>query len=434
MGVERVLELLKEQGVSTPAPCPTSMPWCPTRRPCRRRCVTLGRCATAGVRAQMHAATGRRPGQHQVAVQEGRRQRRGLCARLRRRRAGGAARSRSSRCETAAARRHRRSLSNVAAWAAHPTIPGSQRLTANGHPTRSRRTGTARPAQAFLDHLRHPHHLGGRCSSPAPSWPGMAGSTGSATRRPRHRRSTMKSSAAPRPVTSPASSARLGRHEAVIRRHGLRAAGRPAGRPNVHDKGNADGRGRARMGGRQCGRPGLPSRGPAASGGRSSSKPSPTTMRSRPSRPSLPKEFEPLVDDRRGDIYIAQGKREEAKAAYQRAWTAFGPRVEYRRLVEIKLNSAGRRSARASPPLRGRRISSQSTTMNTPTCRALQAVPARSPPAAALVAALAACSGTPKPKPAELAPNVALLAIKQAWNVRIPRSTSRCPPTSAATR
>ncbi|MBU2289349.1 MAG: outer membrane protein assembly factor BamB [Gammaproteobacteria bacterium] len=45
----------------------------------------------------------------------------------------------------------------------------------------------------------------------------------------------------------------------------------------------------------------------------------------------------------------------------------------------------------------------------------------RTAAAMALVAALAACSGTPRPKPAELAPNVALLAIKQAWNVRIPK-------------
>ena len=41
--------------------------------------------------------------------------------------------------------------------------------------------------------------------------------------------------------------------------------------------------------------------------------------------------------------------------------------------------------------------------------------------AAALVAALAACSGTPRPKPAELPPNVALMGIKQAWNIRIPK-------------
>jgi outer membrane protein assembly factor BamB len=41
--------------------------------------------------------------------------------------------------------------------------------------------------------------------------------------------------------------------------------------------------------------------------------------------------------------------------------------------------------------------------------------------AVALIAALAACSGTPKPKPAELPANVALLGVRQAWNVRIPK-------------
>jgi len=55
----------------------------------------------------------------------------------------------------------------------------------------------------------------------------------------------------------------------------------------------------------------------------------------------FPKQFEALVADRKGDIYLAQGKREEAKAEYQKAWTAFEPRTEYRRLVEIKLNAVG---------------------------------------------------------------------------------------------
>ncbi|MGJ7510972.1 YfgM family protein [Variovorax sp. GT1P44] len=55
----------------------------------------------------------------------------------------------------------------------------------------------------------------------------------------------------------------------------------------------------------------------------------------------VPKEFEALVADRKGDIYLAQGKREEAKAEYQKAWTAFEPRSDYRRLVEIKLNAVG---------------------------------------------------------------------------------------------
>ena len=64
-------------------------------------------------------------------------------------------------------------------------------------------------------------------------------------------------------------------------------------------------------------------------------------MRSRRCSGDMPKEFEPLVADRKGDIYLAQGKRDEAKAEYQKAWTAFGPGTDYRRLVEIKLNAVG---------------------------------------------------------------------------------------------
>jgi len=55
----------------------------------------------------------------------------------------------------------------------------------------------------------------------------------------------------------------------------------------------------------------------------------------------VPKEFEALVADRKGDIYLAQGKREEAKAEYQKAWSAFDARTDYRRLVEVKLNAVG---------------------------------------------------------------------------------------------
>jgi predicted negative regulator of RcsB-dependent stress response len=55
----------------------------------------------------------------------------------------------------------------------------------------------------------------------------------------------------------------------------------------------------------------------------------------------VPKEFQALVADRKGDIYLAQGKRDEAKAEYQKAWAAFESRTDYRRLVEIKLNAVG---------------------------------------------------------------------------------------------
>lgn len=60
------------------------------------------------------------------------------------------------------------------------------------------------------------------------------------------------------------------------------------------------------------------------------------------------KAFEGLVADRRGDILMAQGKRDEAKAAYRKAWDAMKPEVEYRRLVEAKLTALG--AAPAEPP------------------------------------------------------------------------------------
>ena len=53
------------------------------------------------------------------------------------------------------------------------------------------------------------------------------------------------------------------------------------------------------------------------------------------------KAFAPLVGDRRGDILLAQGKNEEAKAAFLGAWSAMDPKVEYRRLIEAKLDVLG---------------------------------------------------------------------------------------------
>ena len=51
--------------------------------------------------------------------------------------------------------------------------------------------------------------------------------------------------------------------------------------------------------------------------------------------------YEALVADRRGDILVAQGKAEEAKAAYQQAWKSMDARLEYRRLIEAKLTALG---------------------------------------------------------------------------------------------
>ncbi|WP_426146208.1 YfgM family protein [Polaromonas sp. DSR2-3-2] len=56
---------------------------------------------------------------------------------------------------------------------------------------------------------------------------------------------------------------------------------------------------------------------------------------------AFPKNFEGLVADRRADILMAQGKKAEAKAEYEKAWKAFDERTEYRRLVEVKLNALG---------------------------------------------------------------------------------------------
>jgi predicted negative regulator of RcsB-dependent stress response len=51
--------------------------------------------------------------------------------------------------------------------------------------------------------------------------------------------------------------------------------------------------------------------------------------------------FDGLVADRRGDLLMAQGKTTEAAAAYQAAWKALDPALEYRRLVDAKLASLG---------------------------------------------------------------------------------------------
>lgn len=51
--------------------------------------------------------------------------------------------------------------------------------------------------------------------------------------------------------------------------------------------------------------------------------------------------FVALSADRRADIFMAQGKKSEAKEQYQKAYVSFDQRTEYRRLVEVKLNALG---------------------------------------------------------------------------------------------
>lgn len=55
----------------------------------------------------------------------------------------------------------------------------------------------------------------------------------------------------------------------------------------------------------------------------------------------VPAAFAALVADRRGDILLAQGKRDAAVSAYQQAYKDMAPTVEYRRLVEAKLTALG---------------------------------------------------------------------------------------------
>ena len=51
--------------------------------------------------------------------------------------------------------------------------------------------------------------------------------------------------------------------------------------------------------------------------------------------------FVALVADRRGDVLLAQGKPDAAKAAYQAAYAAMDEKVDYRRLLDAKLTALG---------------------------------------------------------------------------------------------
>lgn len=55
----------------------------------------------------------------------------------------------------------------------------------------------------------------------------------------------------------------------------------------------------------------------------------------------MPKAYEALAADRRGDVLMAQGKGDEAKVQYQKAWDTLSERNEYRQLVQVKLAALG---------------------------------------------------------------------------------------------
>jgi len=56
---------------------------------------------------------------------------------------------------------------------------------------------------------------------------------------------------------------------------------------------------------------------------------------------AMPPEFAALVADRKGDILISKDQKSEARQAYQQAFNLMDEQVEYRRLIEVKLNALG---------------------------------------------------------------------------------------------
>jgi predicted negative regulator of RcsB-dependent stress response len=65
--------------------------------------------------------------------------------------------------------------------------------------------------------------------------------------------------------------------------------------------------------------------------------------------------FEALVADRRGDVLVLQGKKAEARAAYEAAYAAMSDKLDYKRLIEAKLSALGAApgAAAASAPAAG---------------------------------------------------------------------------------
>ncbi len=51
------------------------------------------------------------------------------------------------------------------------------------------------------------------------------------------------------------------------------------------------------------------------------------------------KEFSALAADRRGDVLLAQGKKDLALVAYQNAYKTIGDKLDYRHLIEAKLTA-----------------------------------------------------------------------------------------------
>lgn len=63
---------------------------------------------------------------------------------------------------------------------------------------------------------------------------------------------------------------------------------------------------------------------------------------------NLPIEFDGIFADRKGDFLIKKENKNEATKEYQRAYGIINKEIEYRRLVEVKLNSLGVKTEIAS--------------------------------------------------------------------------------------
>ncbi len=63
---------------------------------------------------------------------------------------------------------------------------------------------------------------------------------------------------------------------------------------------------------------------------------------------SFPDSFTALVADRKGDVFVLQGNKTQAVAAYRQAYALFAASTEYRSLVEVKLSALGVNAAEKS--------------------------------------------------------------------------------------
>ena len=97
--------------------------------------------------------------------------------------------------------------------------------------------------------------------------------------------------------------------------------------------------------------------------------------------------FEALVADRRGDVLMLQGRKDDARTAWQAAYAGMSDKIDYRRLVEAKLTAIGAPPGAASAAVGGSSCSASSAAP----ASASGAAPA-APSAAASAAPAAAAS------------------------------------------